>query len=151
MVHAVDHHAMDDAPPKIRIVAASRPFTWLRRGWADLVRARNASLAFGALVAACGVGLLALAWGATYLVPALLGGFLLVAPFGAVVFYALSRQIQRGEPVDGPRPLDEHDLARAVTAARAGAARRAVTGTVVGATHRHRTLRRGRYRHVSSR
>lgn len=105
MEHAVDRHAMSDAPPKVRIVAASRPFTWLRRGWADLVRARNASLGFGALVAAFGVGLLALAWGATYLVPALIGGFLLVAPFAAIVFYALSRQTERGEPVDGTAAL----------------------------------------------
>jgi uncharacterized membrane protein len=105
MEHAFDRHAIGDAPPKVRIVAASQPFTWLRRGWADLLRARGASLGYGALVASFGVGLLALAWGATYLVPALIGGFLLVAPFAAIVFYALSRQIERGEPVDGAAAL----------------------------------------------
>lgn len=105
MEHAVDRQAVGGVPPKVRIVAAAQPFTWLRRGWADLIRARNASLGFGALVAAFGVGLLALAWGAAYLVPALLGGFLLVAPFGAIVFYALSRQIERGETVDGAAAL----------------------------------------------
>lgn len=105
MEHAVDRDAMGNPPLKVRTVSASQPLTWLRRGWADLVRARNASLGFGALVAAFGVGLLALAWGATYLVPALIGGFLLVAPFGAIVFYALSRQIERGEPVDGAAAL----------------------------------------------
>ncbi len=105
MEHAVDRYATGDAPLKVRIVAVSHPFSWLKRGWIDLVRARSASLGFGALVAACGVVLLALAWGATYLVPALLGGFLLVAPFGAIVFYALSRQIERGDPVDGAAAL----------------------------------------------
>lgn len=105
MDHVVDRRAMGETPPKVRIVPASRPFIWLRHGWADLIRARNASLGYGALVAAFGVGLLALAWGATYLVPALIGGFLLVAPFGAIVFYALSRQIERGDPVDGAAAL----------------------------------------------
>ena len=32
---------------------------------------------------------------------ALVGGFLLVAPFVAIVFYALSRQIEQGQKVDG--------------------------------------------------
>jgi uncharacterized membrane protein len=105
MEHANDRLTTDDAPPQVRIVAALQPIAWLRRGWRDLLCARNASLAFGALVAAFGVGLLALAWGATYLVPALIGGFLLVAPFGAIVFYALSRQIERGEAVDGAAAL----------------------------------------------
>jgi uncharacterized membrane protein len=105
MDHVVDRRAMGEAPPKVRVVPASRPFTWLRHGWTDLIRARNASLGYGALVAAFGVGLLALAWGATYLVPALIGGFLLVAPFGAIVFYALSRQIERGDPIDGAAAL----------------------------------------------
>jgi uncharacterized membrane protein len=41
------------------------------------------------------------AWRSTYMVPALVGGFLLVAPFVAIVFYALSRQIEQGRPVDG--------------------------------------------------
>lgn len=45
--------------------------------------------------------LLAVAWRYTYLVPALVGGFLLVAPFVAIVFYALSQQIERGQKIDG--------------------------------------------------
>lgn len=105
MEHAFDRHTMGDAAPPVRIVAASQPFSWLRRGWADLSRAPGASLGYGAVVAACGVVLLALAWGAPYLVPALIGGFLLVAPFAAIVFYALSRQIERGEAVDGAAAL----------------------------------------------
>jgi uncharacterized membrane protein len=63
------------------------------------------SLGYGVLVGAFGVGLLWMAWNATYLVPALIGGFLLVAPLGAIVFYALSRQIERGEAVDGAAAL----------------------------------------------
>ena len=33
--------------------------------------------------------------------PALVGGFLLVAPFVAIIFYDLSRQIEQGRPADG--------------------------------------------------
>lgn len=105
MDHAVDRHSLAVPTPGVRRVEAARVFVWLQRGWADLVRARTSSLGYGALVAAFGVGLLVLAWRASYLVPALIGGFLLVAPFVAIVFYALSRQIERGEPVDGAAAL----------------------------------------------
>jgi uncharacterized membrane protein len=86
--------------PTVRRVAANRPFAWLRLGWRDLRRAAEPSLAFGACVALFGVLLMLFAWRATYLAPALLGGFLLVAPFLATVLYALSRQIERGEAVE---------------------------------------------------
>ena len=86
--------------PSVRRVAANRPFAWLRLGWDDLRRAAAPSLGFGACVAAFGVVLLLFTSRATYLAPALLGGFLLVAPFLATVLYALSQQIERGEAVD---------------------------------------------------
>jgi uncharacterized membrane protein len=91
--------------PTVRRVAANRPLAWLRLGWADLRRAAAPSLGFGACVAAFGVVLLLFAWRATYLAPALVGGFLLVAPFLATVLYALSRQIERGETVDAAAAL----------------------------------------------
>lgn len=86
--------------PAVRLIDAGRPLVWLRRGWADMKRALGTSLAYGALIAAFGVVLLTLAWNAAYLVPALVGGFLLVAPFVAIVLYDLSRQIERGGPID---------------------------------------------------
>ena len=86
--------------PTVRNVAVDQGFTWLRRGWSDLRRAAVPSITFGACVALFGVLLLLASWRATYLAPALLGGFLLVAPFVATVLYALSRQIERGEAVD---------------------------------------------------
>ena len=46
-----------------------------------------------------------LAWGATYLVPAFIGGFLLVAPFLAIALYALSRQLDSGETIDSASAL----------------------------------------------
>jgi uncharacterized membrane protein len=86
--------------PAVRTIDAGRPLQWLRLGVADMKRALATSLAYGALIAAFGVVLLALAWNAAYLVPALVGGFLLVAPFVAIVLYDLSRQIERGGPID---------------------------------------------------
>jgi uncharacterized membrane protein len=91
--------------PTVRRVAASQPFAWLRLGWGDLRRAAAPSLGFGACVALFGVVLMLFAWRATYLAPALLGGFLLVAPFLATVLYALSRQIERGEAVEARAAL----------------------------------------------
>jgi uncharacterized membrane protein len=101
MDHTLDRLSSTDVgAPRVRLVATSQPLNWLRRGYADLSALRRISLAYGALVAVFGLGLLAVAWGASYLVPALLGGFLLVAPFAAIVLYALSRQRAQRLPVD---------------------------------------------------
>lgn len=99
MEHAIDRR--NDELPEIRKVDSGRPVTWLQRGWADFKKALAPSLIYGGWAAAFGFALLMVAWRSTYLVPALVGGFLLVAPFVAIVFYALSRQIEQGRPVDG--------------------------------------------------
>ncbi len=85
---------MDDAlrqsaaaeTPRVRRVPATQALEWLRHGYLDLTRSGWPSLAYGAFVSIFGMLLLALAWGSSYLVPALIGGFLLVAPFAAIVF-----------------------------------------------------------------
>lgn len=106
MGHTLSERIAVAAPgPEVRRVAPSRVFAWLRLGWRDLMRAPAVSFGYGALVAVAGALLLALAWGGGHLVPALTGGFLLVAPAVAVVFYELSRQIERGEPPDGRAAL----------------------------------------------
>jgi uncharacterized membrane protein len=87
--------------PRVRRVGIERPWIWLRRGGADLLRTPAQSLGTGALVAAIGLALGGAGWQAAYMAPALLGGFLLVAPFLAIVLYALSRQLeQQGGAVD---------------------------------------------------
>jgi len=101
MEHAIDRPVAANAPPQVNTVDWARPLVWLQQGWADMKRAAKPSLIFGAWTAAFGFALLMVAWRFSYLVPALVGGFLLVAPFVAIVFYALSQQIERGEPVDG--------------------------------------------------
>jgi uncharacterized membrane protein len=88
------------AMPQVRKVEATRPLVWLRRGAADLLRAPAIGLGTGALVAALGWLLVATTWKALYLAPALLGGFLLAAPFIAIGLYAVSRQLEQGQSPD---------------------------------------------------
>jgi uncharacterized membrane protein len=84
--------------PSVRQVALSSPFVWLQRGARDLMRAPRPGLVVGAVVAVGGLLLAAATWKAVYLAPALLGGFLLVAPLFAIGLYEVSRQLERGEP-----------------------------------------------------
>jgi uncharacterized membrane protein len=86
--------------PRVREVSLSQPFEWLRRGARDMVRAPRISFGVGALIAAVGLLLTGAAWKATYIAPALLGGFLLVAPFIALALYAVSRQLEQGRAPD---------------------------------------------------
>lgn len=91
---------------QVHSVAVTRPFIWLRLGYADMLRVPRISVTYGALVALFGVLLLTSVWEATYLVPAMIGGFLLVAPFLAIVFYKLSQQLESGEPADARAATD---------------------------------------------
>ena len=100
MDHVVDRTGAVHAAPQVRSINTARPLLWLSRGWADMSHAWQASLGHGALVAGFGLVLLVAAAEATYLVPTLIGGFLLVAPFVAIVHYGLSRQMEAGEPPD---------------------------------------------------
>jgi uncharacterized membrane protein len=82
--------------PGVRALGAGRPFLWLRRGLDDLRRTPAASLGYGAIFAAIGALLLALAWHRAHVAPALATGFMLIAPFLAIVLYDLSRQLEGG-------------------------------------------------------
>lgn len=97
MDHVAERPSAAAELPRVRRVAAARTLVWLRRGLADM---SATSVLYGALVAGCGMLLLGLVVGASYLVPALVGGFLLVAPMAAIVLYGLSRQIELGQPPD---------------------------------------------------
>ena len=91
--------------PAIRRVGVGRPFTWLKRGFADLTRVLGPSLTYGVAFAAVGALIVTLARGRGHIAPALLTGFLLVAPFLAGVLYDLSRQLERGGPVNSVAAL----------------------------------------------
>lgn len=87
--------------PEVRRVDARRPWTWLAAGFVDLKRVPTASLFYGLVIATVGALVLTLSWNAAHLVPALVGGFLLVAPFFAIGLYDISRQAEGGGAVDG--------------------------------------------------
>lgn len=99
MAHALQHPSPTVPTQRVRAVEASRPFAWLRRGWDDFTLMRNAALTYGVLITVAGLVLLFVAWNVTYLVPALVGGFLLVAPFAAIGLYSMAQQHEAGREV----------------------------------------------------
>lgn len=85
----------------VRRVDAMRPLHWLRLGWHDLARAWPYSLTLGAVFA--GLGWLLLEWTNTraHLTLTLASGFLLVAPFLAIGFQAISRRFDQRHGLHG--------------------------------------------------
>lgn len=77
--------------PALRQVEVTRPFIWLWRGGRDMVQSWPASLSLGLLFTVAGLFLLDWAWPQPHLALTLTSGFLLVAPFLAMGFYAISR------------------------------------------------------------
>lgn len=85
----------------VRRVPLDAPWNWLARGWRDLCALPVASLAYGAFFCAAGwMTFYALDQSeASSLIAVLAGGFMLVAPLFAAGFYAMSRRLEKGEPV----------------------------------------------------
>jgi uncharacterized membrane protein len=81
----------------IRKVTLMAPFTWVRKGVADLFVAQFASLFYGVTFALIG-WTIAFFYGASYgLTLTASSAFMLVAPVLALGLYALSHQIEKGE------------------------------------------------------
>ncbi len=75
------------------------PFRWLKLGISDLMRAPRQSLAYG-LVVALLIGIVCLlAWfrGSQWIMFAMLGGFVFLAPLTCIGLYAISAQLERGQ------------------------------------------------------
>jgi uncharacterized membrane protein len=81
-----------------RVLPASAPLRWVRRGWQDFRRAPRQSLAYGLVIAALSWGVtgIALKLGSYWAVLVLLSGFVFVAPVLAIALYSISRQLERG-------------------------------------------------------
>ncbi|WP_298231732.1 DUF2189 domain-containing protein [uncultured Azohydromonas sp.] len=101
MAHTLDRHSLrrphSSTAPGVRAVTTDRPLHWLRQGMHDMMRTPAPSLGMGVLIAAVGMLLSTAAWKATYIAPALLGGFLLVGPFLAIALYGLASQMEEGQ------------------------------------------------------
>jgi len=81
--------------PQARTVPLLRPFGWLKRGWADLLRCPLPGLVHGLATTLFGVLLVALARDRFWLLAGAFSGFMLVAPVVATGLYAISRGIER--------------------------------------------------------
>ena len=88
------------ALPLIRSVTLGQPWCWLQRGAQDMQRGGLLSLAHGVVLAAFGGILLLLARDRFWLLAGAFSGFLVVAPVLATSLYAISRALERGEPVN---------------------------------------------------
>lgn len=103
-----DSSALPFAAPCRRLDAGA-PLRWVRMGWADYRRAPAQSLGYGIAIVVLswmvtGIGL---AYGSYWAVFILLSGFVFVAPLLAIGLYAISRQLEHGEPPSFARSLDE--------------------------------------------
>ncbi len=85
--------------PPILPIEPDQPLAWLVLGFRDLLHSPWLSLAHGLLMALGGLLISWLALDRFWLLLGLLSGFMVVAPILATSLYAMSRAIERGEPV----------------------------------------------------
>lgn len=102
MEHSIDTATASTphAEPVVRKVNALRPLLWLHLGARDVLRSLRGSATAGLVIALLGLILMLVTWKVSYLGPATLGGFLIVAPFIAMPVYVLSRQLEQGQALD---------------------------------------------------
>jgi uncharacterized membrane protein len=76
------------------------PFQWVRRGFGDLAQAPQQSIVYGVVVASMMAIVSMLAWfrGSQWIMFAMLGGFVFLAPLTCIGLYAISAQLERGQP-----------------------------------------------------
>ena len=82
----------------VRRIPMLRPLGWLAHGWRDLMQCPIPGLLHGLALALFGGALLAAARHQFWLLSGAFSGFLLVAPILATGLYAISRNLDRGEP-----------------------------------------------------
>jgi uncharacterized membrane protein len=83
----------------VRQITPGQPLQWLAAGWKDLWRCGWLSLAHGAVLALFGLALFAVARQRFWLLAGAFSGFLVVAPVLATSLYAMSRALERGDPI----------------------------------------------------
>ena len=77
------------------------PLNWLMKGWKDMRDAARYSLGYGAAIVAIS-GLLTFslyATDTTFLLPFLIAGFFIIAPFLGIGLYQMSAHLEKGEPL----------------------------------------------------
>ena len=84
----------------MRPIEPDQPLRWLVLGFRDLSRNPLLSMAHGLLMTVTGLGLTWLARDDFWLLAGLLTGFMVLSPMLATSLYAMSRAIERQEPVN---------------------------------------------------
>lgn len=87
-----------DLPVALRI-GWMQPLTWLALGWRDICRTPLLSLSHGVFLALLGAAILLVGHNRFWLMAGALSGFLVVGPVVATSLYAISRALERKEPV----------------------------------------------------
>lgn len=90
-----------------REISPLAPFHWVRLGISDLRKAPRQSMAYGLFMAAvmASVSVAAWAYGTHWLMLAMICGFVFLAPLCCIGLYAISAQLERGQPVSLARSL----------------------------------------------
>jgi uncharacterized membrane protein len=96
---AINRDELPFAAP-CKILSPWAPFGWVRAGIKDLLQAPQQSLAYGLSVAIMIAIVCLLAWtrGSQWFMFAMLGGFVFLAPLTCIGLYAISAQLERGQP-----------------------------------------------------
>ena len=96
---AINHDELPFAAP-CKKLSPWAPFGWVRAGIRDLLQAPQQSLAYGLSVAIMIAIVCLLAWtrGSQWFMFAMLGGFVFLAPLTCIGLYAISAQLERGQP-----------------------------------------------------
>ena len=99
------HHAPSSGParallPPIHSVEPDQPLRWLVLGFRDLCRNPWLSMAHGLALALAGLVFTWLAFDRFWLLAGLVSAFMVLAPVLATSLYAMSRAIERDEPVN---------------------------------------------------
>ncbi|NEV62236.1 DUF2189 domain-containing protein [Thiorhodococcus minor] len=89
-------------------IQLEHPWTWLRKGWDDILAAPGFSLTYGFGIALLSVTMTALMiFGKmTFIVPFLIAGFFLMAPLMAIGLYQMSAHLERGESLERCQALE---------------------------------------------
>ena len=97
--HKTNNNEMPFVAP-CRKLSPWAPFRWVRLGVQDLLQAPQQSLIYGLAVALMIAIVSLLAWmkGSQWIMFAMLGGFVFLAPLTCIGLYAISAQLERGQP-----------------------------------------------------
>ncbi|NEX19446.1 DUF2189 domain-containing protein [Thiorhodococcus mannitoliphagus] len=89
-------------------IQLEHPWSWLRKGWGDIVAAPGYSLTYGFGIALLSVTMttLMILGKMTFIIPFLIAGFFLMAPLMAIGLYQMSAHLERGESLQRCQALE---------------------------------------------